>query len=951
MNGRGGGRLHWKMGVEMLPGVIVRLAWLLALVLADSPRIELEYTVVEELEPNTVIGNIRTSARLDLRYGAHNLKDVRFSFLRAGGTYRDYFAIQEETGILRTIATLDRELICEPKVDECNVEFDVVARPVPVNYLEIIGVRVHILDINDNEPKFPEESITFDVSESVAPGAGFILPPAKDPDSGNYGIQKYDIITSSSKFGLSVTNTVDGTPDLRLTLLESLDREQVSEYTLQLVARDGGLPPKYGSLNIIVRVLDANDNSPRFDNKSYEITVLENTVPGSVILRVHATDPDEGPNGRIVYGLAPDTRERYGTLFSINNMTGEISITAMLDYEREAVYRLLVTAKDMGPDTVPTAARVIIHVGDINDHAPRIVVNALTPTGRVEVAENSAPGHFVAHISVEDEDNGRNGETYCVLGDERFHLTKIYHTEYKMLTGNASFDRETNSTFRVALTCMDRGRPPMQSTFYVTGKVTDVNDNAPVFAQEITVVSMKENNSINMALLVMNATDRDEGDNARITYHLERAAERMVHIDRNTGVVRARTSFDYEKMHNYQFRVIATDNGKPQFTSTATVHLYLIDINDEPPVFYRDTYNFAILENQAPGRPVGSVAATDRDAAPYNQIIYSLQGAATDRIPFDIDPETGKITTSRSLDREIRSYYTLIVVAQNPGYPELTSTASVVVRVDDLNDNAPLIHYPTPSNNTIDLLCTKPSRIGVLRIDARDPDEGRNSKLTFSITKGNEDNVFAIDPITGTISINREIKKGDKDAYNLMVVVTDHGDQPQSALTALRLVVNNTGPCPDRGALRVTSILFTSNRNKIILLSIAGATVFLVLILVSAIFALRRKDQQSPTVTASSRQRKQYRYMCPVFAKRKQHEESAEEEANKNNAEVVGSMYSFNHDDTHKSKEVRFEVTSDVLDQSTTILNSDWKVRLQENKVGFDYFPSHLILISCWGRA
>ncbi len=902
----------------------------------NSQRIELEYTVVEELEPHTAVGNIRRGAHLEQKYGAEALKNVKYNFLRQDGLHSEYLSLQPDTGVLSTVSIIDREEICEDKAKKCELSFDVVVRPVPVNYLEIIGVKINILDLNDHEPEFPEDRITFSVSETVMPGVSFILPPAQDPDSGNYGIQRYDIISSSNKFGLSVTNTIDGMPDIRLVLLEPLDREQQAEYSLQVVARDGGAPPKYGSVTVLIDVVDANDNSPKFENSSYEVLVGEDLSTGSIIVQIHASDPDEGLNGHVIYSLSPDTLEHYGNLFGIHNETGEVWLRENLDFEKEAVYRLLVQAKDQGIDSVPTATRVVIHVRDINDHAPKVLVNALTPSGVVEVPEGTRPGHFVAHISVEDLDNGPNGETYCALRDKRFQLQKIYHNEYKMITSNIAFDREKNATFRVSLTCMDRGKPPLQSTIQILGRVTDINDNGPVFSQDVYVVSLKENNTKNIVLTVLNVTDRDEGENSRLTYSLTNGdTKSLVSIDSASGVIRANAAFDYEKMHNFQFRVVAKDNGEPQRSATATVVLHLIDINDEPPIFYRDVYNFAILENQSPGSTVGTVAASDRDAAPYNEIIFSLQGEdGSERTPFVIERYSGKIMTRKSLDRERMPVYTLIVSAKNPGYPHLTSTARVIVKVSDINDNTPIIHFPNPTNNTMDLLCMKPGREAVIRIDARDPDAGRNSKLSFSITKGNDAGVFNIDPVTGAITVNNEILKTRQHSFYLHIVVTDHGEPPQSAVTSLHLVVNNTGPCPDGAAQRVTSVIFSTGKNKVILLSLAGATVFLVLILVSAILTLKHKDIR--------RTRKEYRYTCPVrFANRKKkRRESVDEDEEVSKPERVGSLYSFNGEEDTHMKEVRFDVPEEQLEQTATILSNSWKTDLptKEDKVGYIYY-------------
>ena len=883
-------------------------------------RTQLEYTEFENVAAHTTIGNIREGAKLDQTYGPDALTDIEFSFLQKKGkeNYLNYFALSTDTGILRTIKPLDREEICEPKQERCEVSFDVVVRPIPVHYLEIISVRIYITDINDNQPTFPKESIDFQVSESVMPGVSFILPPAVDRDSGAYGIQGYNLVEQTETFGLSVTNTPDGTPDLRLVVLEQLDRERQSSYSMQVVALDGGDPPEFGSLTVNVEVTDANDNSPVFANASYNVRVPENAPVGSVVLRVHASDLDQDQNGQVVYNIQPASLVKAKGVININNQTGELYLEGPLDYEKDNVYRLLVTASDLGPDSVPSATRVVIHVDDVNDHKPAVMVNPMTSSGIVELSENTQGGQFVAHISVEDLDSGDNGRTHCELGDHRFLLKSVMPNAYMMNTArNVTFDREHSPEFSVPLLCRDFGIPPLETSVEITGRIMDINDNPPVFTQRVYAISKRENNTINEVLLRVNATDSDLGQNANVSYAIRGDHSRMVKINSRTGVIKARGVFDYESTPNYQFQVVAYDHGDPMRSSTATVVLHLIDVNDEPPLFYRDVYNFVVTEHQQPPLNVGTVAATDRDADPYRDIIFSLVHNERKRAPFEIDPVYGKIRTTEVLDREKTAYYTLYVAAHNPG-TILTSTATVHVRIIDINDNAPVIHFPASTNNSIHLECIYASRDPVIRVDARDPDEGSNGRLTFSMPGESAKGVFEINPNTGAISVLGGRRRVEYATYNLVVMVSDHGDQPKESMIPFSVTVNNTGPCPPDAALKMSSVQITANRNRIILISLGVVTLFLVLILLMAIFALRRKD--------NSRSRKEYRYACPVRFRQKKNPK-ATENCTAEPAERVGSLYSFNTEDECKEKHIQLQLQNHVKadDRNATVISGPWQ--------------------------
>ena len=849
----------------MWPGAV--LPWLLILVLVspcwaqygnteEGTRARVQYTILEETQAPAPVGDIPADARLDSKYTVQRLNQLRYSFLRQAGTHADYFSIDEISGMLSTKAPVDREGLCPGAPAKCDVTFDVAVRPVPVSFLEVIIVVVHVLDLNDHAPEFGQSQVSIPISESVMPGATYMLPTAVDPDSGVFAVRSYSLVPRTPDFGLVITNT-SGTPeDVRLALRHKLDREIQTDYTVRLVAYDGGTPPKSGSIVVHVSVQDANDNSPRFDNNTYRIRVREDAPLGTPIVALHASDPDQGPSGQVVYSLSTDGSPSILSPFEINPETGQIVVIKRLDYETHPVYNLLVTAKDEGPDSVPTHARVTIDVIDVNDHAPTLNVNSLTSDGKPEVAEHVAEGQFVAHITVVDEDGGESGNASCILDSDFFYMEPIYKNEYKLMTSRP-IDREIDPVVTLNIHCSDKGTPPLTSTQKVNITILDINDNSPVFSQNAYSVTMKENNTIGSHILTVNATDADAGPNARVTYRLSGSEARgLVTIDPGTGVIRTDGVFDFETQKILQFSVTAVDGGSPPRSASASVVVNILDVNDEAPVFTAKHYDFATFENQAPNTEIGSVSATDGDAPPYNTFHYRLQGSGATKDLFTVDKDTGKITTANVLDREYLSNYSFLVLAINPGFPSLTSTATVTVQVADVNDNAPMFIFPTNNNFTIIAPLSAPIGHVICRVKAEDADFGINAKIKYSVAKGNTQGDLQIDETTGAISLH--VDKLNNAGYKLKIMAKDTGKPAKTAVTDLNVIVNASLIIPLLGSRKSDENPLGTTHNQLIVITLVAATLVLVTILLAAIICIKKKQRREKRDT--------YKYVCQVGA-------------------------------------------------------------------------------------
>ena len=463
--------------------------------------INLHYEVMEEAREGTLIANVFQDSELADSNSAATVAALTFRFLKDPEWD---FRIDGKSGIITTGARLDRDTLCDSE-PRCETTLDVVALAgSPRRLVKIIKVTVEIMDLNDNSPRFPEPSVTFELLESASVGTRLPLRRAIDPDAGKHGVQDYRLVpvagndrSRSQPFDLEVTDSVLGSTNVRLVLQRPLDRENERNYDLKIIARDGGRPRLSGSVDVVITIKDENDNDPIFTNSTYQVAVAENTQVNSNILQVKAHDPDSGHYGTVIYRFTERTRTHDGHMFGIRNTTGEIYTTGVLDRERTSLYTLYIQAGDMGPDSIPADATVIVRVLDLNDNAPQITMNTLSETGtdRAEIREDAEPGTFVAHMAVEDPDEGRNSEFNCTVKDDDVFTLRwsrdedetppitsmsrgtsfIYVSksqEYTIVTRGV-LDRENAGRYSLGITCMDRGSTTQIAVKHI--QVRDIN--------------------------------------------------------------------------------------------------------------------------------------------------------------------------------------------------------------------------------------------------------------------------------------------------------------------------------------------------------------------------------------------------------------------------------------------------------------------------------------------
>ncbi|KFP85209.1 Protocadherin-17, partial [Acanthisitta chloris] len=596
--------------------------------------------------------------------------------------------VDGESGLLYTKQRIDREALCRRSA-KCQLSLEVFA-----NDQEICMIKVEIQDLNDNAPSFPSDQVDMDISENAAPGTRFPLTSAHDPDAGDNGLRTYLLTRDDyGLFSLDVKSRGDGTKFPELVIQKPLDREEQSHHTLVLTALDGGDPPRSGTVQINVRLIDSNDNSPIFEAASYVVELPENAPLGTAVIDLNATDADEGTNGEVLYSFSGYAPERVRDLFSIDPQSGLIRVKGNLDYEESGLIEIDVQARDLGPNPIPAHCKVTVRLIDRNDNAPTI---GFVSVRQGALSEAAPPGTVIALVRVTDRDSGKNGQLQCrVLGGGGgpgavpFTLEENYDNFYTVVT-DRPLDREAQDEYNVTIMARDGGNPPLNSTKSFSVRILDENDNPPRFSKNLYVLQVPENNIPGEYLGSVLAQDPDLGQNGTVSYSIlpghvgDVSIYTYVSVNPTNGAIYALRSFNYEQTKHFEFRVLAKDSGSPHRESNATVRVTVLDVNDNAPLIVlpaliNDTAELQVPRNAGVGYPVGTVRALDSDFGESGRLTYEIVEGNEEHL-FEMDPTSGEIRTLHPYWEELSPVAELVVKVSDHGKPSLSAVAKLIVR-------------------------------------------------------------------------------------------------------------------------------------------------------------------------------------------------------------------------------------------------------------------------------
>ncbi|XP_077122327.1 protocadherin gamma-C5-like isoform X9 [Ranitomeya variabilis] len=639
---------------------------------------QLRYSIVEESEPGTLVGNVAQ----DLGIKRAELSQRRIH-LRSE-KYQRYLSVNQANGGLVVKDRIDRESLCGSS-PSCLLQIEVVAE----NPVELFTLEIEILDINDNSPTFSSKDRIIEITELFeSPGADFALEIAKDSDVGVNGVSQYTLNTNPY-FSLSVKNRKDGTLIPQLILEKVLDREEKQEHHLILSAIDGGEPARSGTCRITIVVLDVNDNPPVFNQSVYKISIRENLPLNTVILTLNVTDQDDGANGEIQFSFDDHTSESAREIFSLNEENGKVYANGIVDFENLNFYELFIKATDKGFPKLRGNCIVQVEVEDVNDNSPEIAFISVAN----DIPENAPSGDTVGFINVKDKDSGKNGEIKINLSPNvPFKIRYLKNLYYLVVDGN--LDREETSQYTIELTASDLGSPPLYSKTSVTLRVSDINDNAPVFSQSTYNAFIKENSDPGTLLCTVSATDLDEGVNSDLVYsiiesHIDGSSvSSFVYIHSNDGNIYAQRSFDYEQIQVLQITIKVEDSGFPQLSSTVSIFIFILDTNDNPPsLLYPEHSEDLIVQVRIPksasaGYLVTKLSAVDLDSGHNAWLVFTLIDPIS-YSSFQVSKLTGEVRTVRGLQETENMEQQLIISVSDQGTPPLSTTVTVLVSIAD----------------------------------------------------------------------------------------------------------------------------------------------------------------------------------------------------------------------------------------------------------------------------
>uniref|UniRef100_A0A8C5DMS2 Cadherin domain-containing protein n=1 Tax=Gouania willdenowi TaxID=441366 RepID=A0A8C5DMS2_GOUWI len=576
------------------------------------------------------------------------------------------FSINPENGNLYALKTFDYEI-------EKEFLFHIEARdsgspPLSSN----VTVHIIIVDQNDNAPVI--------VSPWRAHGSVVEEKIPRSTDKGSLVAKVIALDTDSvhnSRITYQFLQVTDAT-------LFSLDQYNGEIRTMRMFTVDGGTPARSGTASVIVHVLDTNDNAPTFGKSVYNVQVLENSPIGSLVIDLNATDLDEGSNSDVTYSYSLYTSEKTQETFNLNPSTGEITIKDMLNYEDFRIYDMEVIATDKGANSLSGQCTIKIIVEDMNDNHPEISIKSF----QTPVSESIEVDTVISVVSVSDKDSGDNGVVDLRIPDNMPFKLRESSDNYYELVVSEPLDREKVPEYVITFTVTDRGSPPLSDNETMTLELLDVNDNVPQFPRSFYTIRVMENNAPGDLLSSLTAFDPDLHENQYLVYFIiekeiaNTSMSMLFSINPENGNLYALKTFDYEIEKEFLFHIEARDSGSPPLSSNVTVHIIIVDQNDNAPVIVSPwRAHGSVVEEKIPrstdkGSLVAKVIALDTDSVHNSRITYQFL-QVTDATLFSLDQYNGEIRTMRMFSYRDPRHQRLVVVAKDNGEPALSATVTI----------------------------------------------------------------------------------------------------------------------------------------------------------------------------------------------------------------------------------------------------------------------------------
>ncbi|XP_074842054.1 cadherin-12 isoform X1 [Carettochelys insculpta] len=570
------------------------------------------------------------------------------------------------------------------------------------------------------------------------------------------------------------------------------------------------------------------------------------------------SDLDKGV-GTVKYTLTGDGA---GTVFTIDETTGDIHAIRSLDREEKPFYTLRAQAVDI--DTrkpLEPESEFIIKVQDINDNEPKFLDGPYVAS----VPEMSPVGAYVLQVKATDADDPTYGNSarvvYSILQGQPYF--SIDPKTGIIRTALPNMDREVKEQYQVLIQAKDMGGQlgGLAGTTTVNITLTDVNDNPPRFPKSIFHLKVPESSLVGSAIGKIRAVDPDYGKNAEIEYNIvpgDGGNLFDIITDENTqeGVIRLKKPLDFETKKAYTFKVEASNvhldhrfHSVGPFKDTATVKINVLDV-DEPPVFSKPIYTMEVYEDTPVGTIIGAVTAQDLDVA-SSSVRYFIDLKSDADSYFTIDGSEGTIATNELLDRESTAQYNFSIIASKVSNPLLTSKVNVIINVLDVNEFPPEISVPYETS-----VCenAKPGQV-IQTVSAADKDlspAGQRFSFRLSPEASNKPNFTVQDYRNNTAGIETKrsgYNRRQQELYLLPIVIEDSSYPVQSSTNTMTIHVCR---CDSDGTIlscNVDAIFLPVGLSTGALIAILLCIVILLVIIVLYV-AVRRQKKKDTLMTS-----------------------------------------------------------------------------------------------------
>ncbi|OCT87890.1 protocadherin gamma-B1 [Xenopus laevis] len=477
--------------------------------------------------------------------------------------------------------------------------------------------------------------------------------------------------------------------------------------------------------------------------------------------------------------------------FSVDLNNGNLFVKDRID--RETLCRTTATCVLIFDAMVANPLNVFpvkIEIQDINDNPPKFFPDII----HLEITEGTAVGTHLALQNAEDPDIDINTiQTYRLSDNQYYTLDQKSESSFPELVLENPLDREMQNTHELTLMAFDGGNPVRTGTALIKMTVTDVNDNVPAFTQAVYKASISENSPVNTTVLYVNATDKDEGINAQITYSFSKTSENSFHtsmfnINPSNGEITTTGNINFEVTRHYEMSVQAKDGGG--YIAHSKVLIEITDENDNAPEMAIASLSSPVPEDSAPGTVIALIEVHDQDSGENGEVDCQIVGT----VPFQLDSSAGRfyrIVTTSTLDREKIPWYNITIVATDKGSPQLSSRKFIRLDISDVNDNSPVF---IKSNYATYLLENNIPGASIYRIQASDLDTGDNAKVIYSISSmDNEDfpvsSYFSINIKTGVLYGQRSFDYEQLKEFQIQITAKDNGFPSLSSNTTLTIHV------------------------------------------------------------------------------------------------------------------------------------------------------------------